>query len=244
MRQLDYILTQLAQSFTARDLMVPRDKLECGTDQKTAQQKLLVLPQYDVVPIKQKDRLTAFLERDKSKAEFIFPQHVISDATSIFDLVDLFQTRKFFFVVTGNDVAGLVHFADLNNHLVKIPFFVLLGTLEDVLLQVIDDYLTEELLQEVLDTETWSNLKKKFKKLRSNDAELGYGNLLQFSHVVDLARHLKHVQLSTTKRDAIINVRNRVSHGTDPLVEKYEHVRRLGDAKETAFRLLNELDGN
>lgn len=247
MDQLNFVLKQLSLTFTVRDLMIPKEELKTATDMPTAQRRLEEYPQYDVIPIiqkdkkTQKDKITSFFKRDNEKQETIYPQHLISDATSIIDLVDLFHNdRTFYFVVVGNEIAGFLHFADLNNRLVKIPYFVLLGTVERILVKQMGDQLTEKLLEKVIEPDKFCKMQKKFSKLRQKEAEINYASLLQFSHVVDLARHLNLINIPKKRTDEMVTVRNLISHNTQPLVEEYAHIRRLSVAKQAAFEILQQ----
>ena len=65
-----------------------QERLETGADAEEAARKLENYPDYDVIPIRQGDRLVAFLERASPKPKVIQIQHVLGAETSILDLVD------------------------------------------------------------------------------------------------------------------------------------------------------------
>ena len=49
---------------------------------------------------------------------------------ALIDLVDIFERRKFSFVLSYQSVNGYVHYSDLNHQLVKLTFYVLLEALQ------------------------------------------------------------------------------------------------------------------
>jgi hypothetical protein len=87
-------------------------------------------PQYDVIPLRREDRLVAFLERSSVKTKSIQIQDVVSAGTPILDLVGTLCDRKHLFVLGQCEIVGLIHFSDLNDPAVKLPYFLLLEGLE------------------------------------------------------------------------------------------------------------------
>src|SRR2546422_8961439 len=118
-------LSDLARTFTVRQIMVPERKLVRGHDETDAVRLLEQYPDFDVIPIPKSGEITGFQERGASAPHELTREDVVSDGTSVFDLVDVIAKRRHVFVLTGQSIGGYVHFSDLNN-LVKIPFFALL----------------------------------------------------------------------------------------------------------------------
>src|SRR5207249_3276017 len=83
MPDLQDTLRRLAERFVARDIMTLQERLVAASDQEEAMQILKSNPRYDVVPIRQGDRLVSFLERGTSKPRTIQIQHVVGAETSI-----------------------------------------------------------------------------------------------------------------------------------------------------------------
>ncbi len=82
-------LERLALTFTVRDIMVTKEELVSSQDEDEAQKLLDKYPDYDIIPIKKKGELVAYLERGSKQSKYILLHDVISDGTSILDLVDL-----------------------------------------------------------------------------------------------------------------------------------------------------------
>jgi len=55
---------------------------------------------------------------------------LISDGTSLLDLVEILEDHKFSFVLRHREIAGYAHFSELNHHVVKLAFYVILEALE------------------------------------------------------------------------------------------------------------------
>lgn len=99
-------LRRLATRFVARDIMRPKDQLACAEDHDGACRLLEQNPQYDVIPLRQGDRLVGFLERGSTKAKTIQIQHVVSAGTPITELVDSLCDRRLLFVVGRHEVGS------------------------------------------------------------------------------------------------------------------------------------------
>jgi hypothetical protein len=72
---------------------------------------------------------------------------LISDGTKLLDLVEFLEEREFAFVLSHRHIDGYVHFSDLNHHLVKLTFYVILEAVERLALDSVrpvkgsDEYL-------------------------------------------------------------------------------------------------------
>lgn len=119
--ELEDTLQRIARTFTVKDIIIPRELLVYAYDVQSARKKLKENPDYDVIPIMQLGAIFAYFERDSDDLRTIVPNDLVSDNTSVLDLVDILSKRKFCFVLAANSITGYVHFSDLNNRLVKLP---------------------------------------------------------------------------------------------------------------------------
>ncbi len=110
--------------------MKPADDLVQAATEGEARHLLVQHPQYDIIPIRNGGRIVSFLERDQQRTRVIMIQHVVSSGTPILDVVDSLSDRTFVFVVGCGEVIGLLHFSDLNDPVLKLPYFVLLDGVE------------------------------------------------------------------------------------------------------------------
>lgn len=108
MSTLTDTLTRLAREFAVRDIMIPEFDLVCSSDASEAAKLLDKYPDFDMIPIRTCRVLTAFLERGGSTPRAIRVDDLVSDATSIFDAVDILITRPRAFVLVRDRVQGYV----------------------------------------------------------------------------------------------------------------------------------------
>lgn len=240
MLTLQDTLRRLAERFVARDIMIPQERLVVAKDQDEAMQILERDPRYDVIPLRQGDRLVAFLERGTPKPRIIQIQHVISPETSIPELVDSLCDRPFVFIVGRHQVVGLVHFSDLNDPIVKLPYFVLLEGLERQVADSIRDLVTEDTLPRFkIDPQRLTVLKNKMANLQEKHANRDWVTLLYFREILEAAVHFGKLNLAGPQIVDLSKVRTRVSHAaTDELVESHADVRRLSSVHRLCIELL------
>lgn len=238
MSEFESTLERLAMTFTVRDIMVPKEKLKCAGDEVSAQKLLEETPDFDVIPIERHGNLTAYLDRGCDHLAPIHLQDIVSDATSILELVDLLQERRFCFVLVGSSLRGYVHFSDLNNHVVKLPFFVVLEALERQLVGEIGSLIDESNLDEVLDQQRVHKVKGNMSDSKKKRANLDWVNLLSFNELVRFALHFGRLQLKDKEIAVVSKVRNLVCHASDLLVESHEDVKRLSGAKRICMKCI------
>jgi len=231
-------LSSLSKTFTVRDVMVGEKRLVRGHDESEASQLLAKYPDFDVIPIPKSGDITSFLERGADAPKIVTTEDMVSDGTGVFDLVDVIAKRRHVFVLSRQSIAGYVHFSDLNNHLVKIPLFVLLESFESELATAIAPHLSENLLKEQLGESQFGRIKRIADRLRASRANLNWTTGLMFGNIIDLAMHLKLVRLTQADRDKVVSVRNNVDHATGALVESLNDVRDLSEAKRICLQVL------
>ncbi len=229
MTDLRETLRRLARRFVARDVMVPREELTCAEDHHDAEQKLETHPKFDVIPIRQADRLVWFLERGESKPRTIQVQHVIGPETPITDLVDSLCDQKFVFVIERHEVVGLIHFSDLNDPVVKLPYFVLLEGVERQAADSVKKLVQEELLpQFIRDPGRVTQIRNRMNTLTANGANRDWVTLLYFREILEAACHFDKLPLKVSEIAALSDVRTRIDHAAaKELVEKHSDVQRL-----------------
>jgi hypothetical protein len=220
--------------------MTPDERLVAAQDQAEAMQLLETYPRYDVILIRDGDRLVAFIERGTLTPKPIRIQHVVSAETSIPELVESLCECRFVFIVGRQQVVGLVQLADLNDPIVKLPYFVLLDGLERQIADAIRPLVTEETLPRLkIDPDRLRGLKQKMAKLQKNDADRDWVTLLYFRELLEAAVHFGKLNLSAPRIDDSSTVRTRVSHAaTDELVESHNDVRRLSRVHQLCVELL------
>lgn len=240
MTDLQETLRRLASRFVAWDIMKPAGELVSADSESGAQRCLKENPSYDIIPISSEGKLSAFLERGQSRRRVIQIQHVISAGTPIPDVVDSLCDRRFVFVVGRHEVIGLVHFSDLNDPVVKLPFFVLLEGVERCLTDAIKGLVTDEVLPKLIRVQQrLDGIRGKMDKLRTGKADRDWVTLMYFREILEAAVYFQKLSLESKQIELLSAIRNRVSHAaTEGLVESYIDVQRLSQARHLCIDIL------
>lgn len=233
-------LQRLIKSFVASDIMVVKDQIVSGENEEEALQLLNQKPQYDVIPLRKEGRLVEFLERGSIKSKRIQIQDAVSAGTPILDLVDTFCNRNHLFVLGQCEIVGLIHFSDLNDPVVKLPYFLLLEGLERKIADSIRQSLNMNNLPQIIsDPRRLANIERKMSDLKNKKAERDVVTLLYFREILESACHFGKLQLTTTEIEDLSCIRNRVAHAaSDELVESRNDVSRLSSVHRICIKLL------
>jgi hypothetical protein len=238
MTVLEQTLRRLGVSFTVRDIMVPKERLVCASAEADAPRISEQYPDYNVIPIRDRELLVAFYDRDAKSTRSITFQDLVAGDTSVTDLVEILSTREFCFVLVGNRIGGYVHFSDLNNPIVKLAFYVVLEAFERHLLALISPVSEKELLR-ILGLSALNRIQEKMRKARANDANLGLESFLCLHQILTLAADKGKLALGGNQRERINRFRNSVAHAGKLLVENHGDVRTLAEAKRNCIGVLN-----
>jgi hypothetical protein len=92
-------LKRLASAFTLRDLMVTIGDLVCATGESDAASLSKSHPDFNLIPIRNGNGLSAYYYRDSHQLSQIGVPDLIGDGTGILDLVDILESREFVFVL-------------------------------------------------------------------------------------------------------------------------------------------------
>lgn len=238
-------LQRLITSFVASDIMVVKDQIVSGENEEAALQLLDQNPQYDVIPLRREGRLVAFLERGSIKTKRIQIQDAVSAGTPILDLVGTFCDRKHLFVLGQCEIVGLIHFSDLNDPVVKLPYFLLLEGLERKIADSIRQSVNKHALPQIItDPKRLANIEGKMSDLQNKQADRDLVTLLHFREILESACRFGKLQLNTTQIEDLSCIRNRVAHAaSDELVESHEDLRRLSRVHRICMNLLFESRG-
>ena len=126
----------------------------------------------------------------------------------------------------------------MNNRLVKLPYFVLLQSLEAQMVDEAGNLITENILTEVLDPARFEQIRGKMERQRRNRANLNWVSLLSFDKIVRCACHLGKVSLDPAQVQVLSQVRNSVCHEGRMLVGRHSHAKRLAQVKTPCMGML------
>lgn len=229
-------LKRLAMAFTVRDIMVSIPDLICATIESDAPFVSKAYPDFSTIPIKTADGLLAYYSRDSARIANIEIQDVISDGTAVLDLVDVLANREFAFVVGPRQISGYVHFSDLNHHLVKLTFYVLLEALERFALDSVRQRLTSDFLKATLGELRFVQLEQFYR--RAADAGQSVVNYLNISDTLKLAKRAGTLEIDEGLIKPIKEVRDGAAHVLENLISNYPDVKKLAEVKRQCLRTL------
>jgi hypothetical protein len=239
MTDLRETLQRLANRFLAHDIMTPAEHLVCADTEEQARRLLNENPQFDVIPLVSGGKILAFLERGHGPKR-IQVYHTVSAGTPIPDIVDSLCDRPYCFVIGRHEIIGLIHFSDLNDPVVKLPFFVLLEGVERQFADQIKDLLTADVLPVVIrDPQRVKALRDKMANLQAGNAERDWVTLLYFREILETAVHFHKLSLQVPEIEDLSTFRSRVAHAAgDELIEKHGDVKRLSRVLELCVDIL------
>jgi len=217
--------------------MVPREGLTCAPDAGSAPQISAQHPDYNVIPIERNGRLTDFYDRDAHCTRAISVGDLIEAATGIGDLVDILSQRAFCFVLQREEIAGYVHYSDLNNPHVKLAFYVIFEAFERCLLTKLSK-VGESDLNNVVGPKRLERIKAEMEEARGNEANLGLESFLFLPEILRMARSTCKLKLSDEQIKLVKTFRNRVSHAGWMLIQDRTDLENLAKAKEICLSVL------
>jgi hypothetical protein len=229
-------LKRLATTFTVRDIMVPGADLKCAADDVAAIGVSRENPDYSVIPIQRNGKLTNYFERDSRNCNKIELNDLISDGTSLLDLVEILEDRQFCFVLSHRHIEGYVHYSDLNHHLVKLAFYVILEALERVALDSVRGRDDRESLKRDLDLGRFKQIENAYK--RTGDAARSLSTYLNISDLLRLAAKADTIHIEEGVVKTIKDVRDASAHPSNNLISDYSDVKNLADVKRECLRVL------
>ena len=223
---MDKALAKLDRIFSAQDIMTPVQMLE-RTDR--LEDAIPLFKEYDVVPYPKTGRIEGFFRRKTDALIDLRLDYLISDATSLLDMLQLFDKTPFYFIIAGNKVTGYVHYSDLNKPAMKIPLFVLFQILEKNLWDRIKDEITEDIVRNVYQDNAQRYVNKR-EKARKKNVDIGWTGIFTLPGILKLARHLQAVDLSDEQIELLRLTRNDVAHSDHNLINKEGDVSRVAAA--------------
>ena len=223
--------------------MTQEAALHCASDVQGALRLLAELPDLDTIPLRSGGVLTAVFERGATTARPLNIRDLVSDGTSVLEVIDVLTTQRCVFVLAKNSVAGCVHFSDLNHPVVKLPLFVLLEAVERRLFERLKARISFEVIEQVLDPQRCLQIREKMKRLQASRSNLNWAAQLGFGELLFCARKLGAIECDAAAINALSLVRNRVCHAASDelLIEDHTHVRRLAHSIKLARGLLADL---
>lgn len=231
-------LKRISGIFSARDLMTPVQQLKRADTVEQAEQ---LFYEYDVVPYPRAGEINGFFEREEANKASIKPEVLLSAGTSIFEVLQLLNQNKFYFVISGNRIVGYIHFSDFNQSITKTPFFWLLQTVEKGLWGTIQDRISEEDLKRIFTEHDTKGFIKKRDINRKGNVDIGWTGVFTFPYVLRLARFYGQIDLPDDEIKLLKETRNKVAHSDRVILSSYNDVRKVTRAYEICQSLIAQI---
>ena len=232
------ILSQLGKSFAVRDIMIPYEDFVQIDNESEARRFFEKYEDFDYTAFSTGGQITTYYKRDVPGSFELGQEHLLSDGTSLLELLALMVGREFFFVLSANRVCGFVHFSDLNHELMKLPLFMLLAAAESHLWFHVEEGLTEAEVEFVMKPKRFDEVVVRLQKARELNVDRGWTGLLYFGEILELARNRDLIDIPAADRHLLNKTRNRVAHHNRLLVEKHDDVGELAKTRNRCRKLM------
>lgn len=200
---------------------------------------------YDLMPLRENGAFIGYVERKtlkhtkeiKSAYREITVEKIVSANTRILDMISLFQASKFFFVLEGNVLVGLVTYSDMNKSPVRALLFILISKFEFLLLQEIKShYKGTSSWFSRLDSTRQNKVRRNFEEKKKADVDTAIEDCLNLGDMLcilekddDLRARMGYQSRNSCKNElgSLDDLRNRIMHPSDSLIDCYEDVAKL-----------------
>lgn len=228
-------LKRLSKIFTVGDLMTDVKQLKRADTIENARN---LFNEYDVVPYPKTGEIKGYFYHKNKGIKDIVQNTLISDGTSIFDLINLLNLNQFYFILSTNNISGYIHFSDLNKPYTKIPLYVMFEAFERRLWEKLKDRIKEEHLNRIFQENEVNGFlrKKKFNVKRNID--IGWAGIFTFPYILRLARFYGLSDLIDQDIKLLKETRNKLAHSGRNLVNSYNDVKRLIEAQELCLSMI------
>lgn len=191
--------------------------------------KKLIKKNFDVIGVEKNNEVIGFLERETLKGgkceeylQYFSSSNLISESTSIKNLLPIFNDKLWVFVLEENKVNKIVTRADLQKTPVRLLLFGMFSLLEMNLLKIIEKFY-EKPWQEDLNDKRLNKAKKLLEKRKKRNEEIDLIDCLQLSDKKELVVKNKKILnlfgLSKTKTRKVMKkiqkLRNKLAHSQD-----------------------------
>jgi hypothetical protein len=230
------IINMLNNDFTVDKIMVPMEYLVLADTKEKCIERGRQHKDLDIIPFVQKGSITGYWDKNQNRIVPLSPKHITTSSTNIFDLIDVFTAQQFFFVMNGPEIVGYVHRVDLNNDLIKIPFYILLQSLESFLLQKMQLELKDISL--LKNMERVRHIISIHHEKQERDINLEAVQGLYLSEILELSIQKGIIHLPLPMKHDLEDFRNRVSHADRTLLTSIDEIPKLKHLKDFCIKIL------
>jgi hypothetical protein len=232
-------LKHLTDTFAVKDIMTGKSRLICAKDADAAPAVSASHPDFSVIPIMKDGELIAYFEREAKIVRPIEVGDLVSEGTTLLNMVDILQRRTFSFVLTDQRIGGYVHYSDLNHQMVKWTFYVMLEAVERLALENLRPGDERVYLKEKLSPERFRQIEGMYERAADNGRSLM--TYLNLADILRLAVSDGTIQLNETSITFMKVVRDWAAHVLYDLSPETA-VQNLAIVKGECLRLLSRAE--
>jgi hypothetical protein len=246
----DKVLATMSEQLLVSHIFVPNpDACTWNSDPASILSKMNAA-NYDLMPLIENKAFIGYVERKileqtneiRTAYKEITVEKIVSADTAITDMINLFQNSRFFFVLEGNDLVGLVTYSDLNKSPVRALIFILISKFEFLLLQQIKNNYENSLSWfNKLDRKRQNKISNIFENKKKADADTVIEDCLNLGDMIcileqdeDFRSRIGYLSKSSCEKElgCLDDLRNRTMHPSDSLIDSYDDVAKLGERVE------------
>jgi hypothetical protein len=235
---MEKIVSKLDRIFSVQDIMTPAEMLVRASSRKDAG---LLFSKYDVVPYPKIGRIQGFFQRDLNELCDLTPDLLVSDTTSLLSMPILLDQAPFRFIISADQIAGYVHYSDLNKPAMKVPLFVLIQAMERKLWDRIEHKITEDVVRKAFPDNAHKFIKKQAQAIKGN-VDIGWTSVFTLPDILRLVNCFKVTNLSTEQIESLRLIRNDVAHSDRNLISKHRDVSKLVEVLILCQSILKKVD--
>lgn len=228
------------KSINVSKIMVPSKYLQRANDSDKAMFYFKEFG-YSIIPYPEKDKITGYFNNVRYNGVESIYKFLISSDTPVISLPRLFLDNPFYFVINSNEIVGYIHLSDLNNTLVKLPFYTLFETIESKIFESVKN-VSEEVIKNAFPKEEFKKIINKKKRLSNKDLQNGWIGCFYFSDMLTLSIFLCNITISKEEKKILIDYRNRIAHADKLLVNDHSEIIQLINVRKIIDRILKQLN--
>ncbi len=252
---------ELTRRATVRDIMTPRSRFRTCTPDSTVEETLATMRKddYDQMPVTEGAEIVGYVLRDdlkKAHGESVKPftrpvslENLRSCNTTIVTVLSRIVQDRFFFVLYGSEIVGLVTYADFDKRPVRVLLYLLFSNMESSLLRLMKEYDADvsHWLQH-LNANQRREVKGWHKRRKEEGMELDELDCFSLSHaftaVIKEPKLLDEIgdQHRLGDFEGLVDLRNKVSHSGLDVAARLDQLDQLIGSKRRLLEIQDELD--
>ena len=257
-------LRDVSRALTVVHIMTPQQGLfTCSpTDDAISVLREMADKNYDIAPVETDGRIHAFVRRQKLESahsieEVLCPIDINQLATHTMSLEHLIkllaaEPGRFYFVMEGNRIIGLVTPADLNKGPVRTFLYTLLAQLESVWTELVRRTFPAEDWIQLLSKDRQKEMRETLEKAKVGNVEVGLIEHLYLSDLLTIVEKTDSLrkQFGFSSRNRVKSAlgplnewRNRVMHPVRSLIGDQQDVQELSKVCDLVSTLIARAQG-